>query len=252
MQTFSYSRLKLYETCPQRFFYKYVKGMQEEVTRPLALGKAVHKAIECLLNGFSVDESVANGIIDVNFHEEVSREDILYFLERTPFGNLRGETELHFRTPLFDYENSPEIQGFLDLWDRANNRITDFKTNYKPYHIEDNYQLALYAWAMKKVNNLEGDVKGSLLFLRQRGVSSTTFTEAKMNEAVTWARNLVNEIRFKLELLEFDSTKQNELFPYKPSIQCEHCPFAYKCFRDNPYPVKNTIIGEINYDENND
>ena len=49
MKVFSYSRLKRYSECPQSFLFKYVLEMAEPVGEPLALGKAVHTAIERFL-----------------------------------------------------------------------------------------------------------------------------------------------------------------------------------------------------------
>ena len=55
---YSFSRLSLYETCPYRFYQKYILGKDDVVTKPLALGKAVHKAIELKIDGASEDDKV--------------------------------------------------------------------------------------------------------------------------------------------------------------------------------------------------
>jgi CRISPR/Cas system-associated exonuclease Cas4 (RecB family) len=51
MNIFSFSRLNLYETCPRRFYLKYVEGMEEPPTEAAELGKAVHRYIELVLHG---------------------------------------------------------------------------------------------------------------------------------------------------------------------------------------------------------
>jgi len=58
MNVFSYSRLKQYSDCPQSFFYKYVLEMEEPISEALALGKAVHAALERSLKVKQQDEPV--------------------------------------------------------------------------------------------------------------------------------------------------------------------------------------------------
>lgn len=232
MNTFSFSRLQLYQNCPQRFYYKYVLGKEEPITKPLALGTAVHKAIECIINGMDFENAIKEGLIACDFHEEVTPNEIRELVERTPFEKFKGETELYFRIPLFDYPNSPILQGYIDLVD--GNKIVDFKTNRIAYNVTDNYQVSLYAWALSKLKGFN-QVEGSLFFLRHRNESSFIFDESMMLAAVEWARNLVNEIRFKIEMLEFQPDKWNELFPYRPSSACSNCPFTLECFKTNQY-----------------
>lgn len=235
MNVFSFSRLKLYETCPQRFYYRYVLEREEPVTKPLALGKAVHKAIELILNGTDFEEAIfeeaiKEGWIECDFHPEVEPEEIRQLVENAPFQKLEGVTEYHFRLPLFDSPDSPELQGYIDLWN--GDKIMDFKTNWKPYDVTDNYQVALYAWAIQQLKGYD-QVQGSLYFLRHKQESSFVFTEKETKEAVDWARKLVEEIRFKLDVLEIYPDRANELFPYKPSSACEHCPFVLDCYKNN-------------------
>src|SRR5690554_2038433 len=102
MNTFSFSRLNLYETCPKKFYYRYVLKLPEPQTKPLALGKAVHKAIELLIKGESFEEAIKQGMIECDFHEEVTYEEVQDLVRKAP--KLKGETEKHFCLSLF---NSP-------------------------------------------------------------------------------------------------------------------------------------------------
>lgn len=231
MDKFSFSRLQLYRTCPKRFYYKYVKKLPDDTnSKPLALGKAVHKAIELIINGTDLDEAIKQGYIECDFHDEVSLEEIRELVENAPFQKLRGRTEVYFCIPLFNYEGSPKLQGYIDLVD--GDAVYDFKTNRKMYDVEDNYQVALYAWARAQKEGFN-QVIGRLIFLRFRRESTSIITKDKMNEAVEWARGLVNEIRLKLDVIEFAPDKQNEVFPHQPSSACEHCPFVLDCYEEN-------------------
>lgn len=229
MKEFSYSRLSLYEICNLRFYYKYVLGIDEPDTKPLALGKATHKALESIISkGSVIEEAIKEGFIECGFHEEVTYDEIRQLVENAPLKKLKGETELYFRIPLFDYDDSPVIQGYIDLVD--GNKIIDFKTNWKTYDVMANHQVGLYAWAIHKIKGYS-QVHGSLYFLRFRKESSFVFTEEEMNQAANWARNLVDEIRFKLDVLDIYPDKVNELFPYNPSSFCSHCPFVLDCYK---------------------
>lgn len=231
MKEFSFSRLSLYETCNFRFYYKYVLGIDEPDTKPLALGKAVHKALESIVNrGTDINEAIQEGFIECNFHEEVTYDEIRKLVENAPLKNLKGETEVYFRIPLFDCDDSPILQGYIDILD--GNKIGDYKTNRKAHKITDNYQIGLYAWAIHKIKGYSF-VEGTLYFLRQKKESRFIFTKKEMEEAADWARKLVKEIRFKLEVLDIYPDKLNELFPYNPSHYCYNCPIAMECYKKN-------------------
>lgn len=229
MDKFSFSRLNTYETCPRRFYYRYVLGKEEPDTQPLALGRAVHKAIELVLNGLDLNEAVKEGYIEADFHPEVTLEEITELVQKAPFHEIKGETERYFCIPLFDEENSPMLQGYIDLVD--GDRIYDFKTNWSPYNIHENHQVALYAWALSEIEGHES-VHGSLLFLRFGLKSTDVFNREKMDNAIEWARGLVREILAKLEKLQSVPGKDKELFPYKASSACGHCPFVLDCFKE--------------------
>ncbi|MDY7989849.1 PD-(D/E)XK nuclease family protein [Paenibacillus polymyxa] len=107
---YSFSRLSLYETCPHRFYYKYMLNRSEPVTKPLALGKAVHKAIELRIQGVAVEDAIAAAVIEVDFHPEVTYEEIASLMQRAP--EVSGQTEVHFVLPL---GAGIQLQGYIDL-----------------------------------------------------------------------------------------------------------------------------------------
>lgn len=94
---YSYSRLSLYETCPYRFYQKYILGKDEPVTKPLALGKAVHKAIELKINGVSEHEAIIEAIIESDFHPEVTYEEIASLMQRAQKSVDKRKFILYFR-----------------------------------------------------------------------------------------------------------------------------------------------------------
>ncbi|MFC2947624.1 PD-(D/E)XK nuclease family protein [Virgibacillus sediminis] len=226
---FSFSRLNLYSQCPYRFYNKYVLGKEEPVTKPLALGKAVHQAIDDIINGASHEEAVLNGYAATGFHEELMHQEISDLVERAPVHRNMGRTEVYFKLPLSKSHNAPEIQGYIDLLS-PDGAITDWKTNRSIYGVQDNKQLALYAWATSQKTGIDR-VKGILYFLRFRIEKGRIFSKEEMEKARKWALDTADEINERLNLLEIMPEERGKLFPPRPSRQCSHCPFASQCVK---------------------
>lgn len=228
MNLFSFSRLNLYQTCPYRFYKRYVEGIEEPETYPLALGKGVHKAVEERLNGTDFQTAIGLGMLEANFHPKVTEKEISRLTNNAPIQNLIGsvQTELYFELPLSDEENAPRIRGYIDVV--GNGFIVDWKTNRVPYNIRDNYQLMLYSWALSKLYGWN-EVSATLYFLRFRRDSTSIFTLNDMEQARTWAYNVAKEIQAKVELVKLMPQLRNELFPATPQNFCSHCPIAYEC-----------------------
>lgn len=201
----------------------------EPVTAPLALGKAVHHAIETLIKGSDVQNAIIEGYAACDFHQQVSLKELSMLVKRAPVATNMGETEVYFRLPLFDAPNAPVIQGYIDLVQKG--RLMDWKTNWWAFHVLDNEQTALYAWALSKLQKTDM-VEGSLYFLRYQKESKHFFDIAEMEKARVWAADLAREILGKLELLDFLPERYGDIFPYRPSRSCSHCPFALACHKD--------------------
>lgn len=234
---FSYSRLKLYETCPFRFYLKYVEGREEPVTKPLALGKAVHKAIELIIQGEAKDSAIIQGLAESEFHPEVSVQEVKWLVERAPIREGMGKVETHFKLPLEDSPNSPVLQGFTDLYYYTGSEgvpvIVDWKTNRRPFDALKNHQLPLYAWALMKMKKVSS-VIGYLYFLRFRQRNPdpyALFTEENIEPSRQWAIKLAKEVEDKVFLAEIFPDKRDSLFPPKPSSLCKFCPFVLECYQ---------------------
>lgn len=232
METFSFSRLSLYETCPHRFYKKYVEGYEEPTTYPLALGKGVHRAIEEKLKGLDHRLAIQKGLEEAEYHPEVTKNELSWLTRNAPIHEIYGDIEIYFKLPLSNEPNAPKIQGFIDVV--GGNYIVDWKTNRAMY-VRDNNQVGLYSWAMNQLRGWE-EVYGRLYFLRFRQESNYLYTMEEMEESRLWAYNLAKEIQGKLEVAKAIPELKDELFPATPSRFCSHCPFAMDCFQKfSPY-----------------
>lgn len=224
MQLVSFSRLSLYTQCPWRFYQKYVLGKLEPATKPLALGKAVHKAIELRIQGATEQEAILQGIIEADFHPEVTRDEIESLLDRAPV--LEGQTEVHFELPLAP-QSGVRFQGYIDLLQP--NQFWDWKSNWQPYGANDTKQLVLYAWALMQLQERDM-MKGTLFFLRYRKSVSYLYTKQEAGDARQWAYQLAEEIGMKMEIAGAFPEMSSILFPSTPGSVCKHCLFVKECY----------------------
>lgn len=230
---FSFSRLNTYEKCPYRFFLKYVRLLEEDVTKPLALGKAIHGTIEAFINGSDKEDALLSGYAASEMHPEVTRDELESLLRAAPIFSGMGKTEIHFELPLSDDEEAPRIQGYIDLVEQI--RITDWKSNFRLYAISDSWQLPLYAWAHMKLTGFT-HVWGRLFFLRYpKYMSSPKYSRMIEFSEADAARRRAYELASRIEglLNRWEATGHDELsfFPALPSKECKNCSFAIECYK---------------------
>jgi hypothetical protein len=128
MELFSFSRLKLFATCPRRFALKYVEKQPDPPGPAAILGKTVHKAIELCLNGHWIEDAIATAYMeeaDQTVEKAIVEEMVKAALSYLSFG-AKGVTEQHFIMRLAD---KVKLQGYIDF--RADGQIptlVDWKT----------------------------------------------------------------------------------------------------------------------------
>lgn len=239
--TFSFSRLNLFENCAFAWFLKYVVKIEQEDTLPLMLGKAVHKAIEMKMTGSEDKQALLEGWKEVEYYpfdldeyqKLFSRANVMKGEAESPNVNV----ELHFKLPLDSSEGSPVIQGFIDVYREifSTYSFTDWKSNRVMYEPLDTMQLPLYAWAISVIHNVSS-VTGTLFFLRffKDNVKTMTFTETHMEQARKWALELAEQINSALKRYYVLGEKLENTFPAKPNKGCANCPFANICVINYP------------------
>lgn len=239
-QVFSYSRLKLFEDCPYRWFLKYVERIEQDDVLPLMLGKAVHAAIESKMNGLSDKDALLNGWEEVDYFDFDLHEYERLFqnanVQRGEALNDNVEVERHFTIHL-DGDDSPRLQGYIDVIRTLFGayEIIDWKTNRVIYEPMDNMQLALYAWAISKTHNVT-DVTGTLFFLRfyREKRKSKLFRSEEMESARKWALDIANAVTQGLDDYFNHDKPMGDCFPAKAHSGCATCPFADRCLNENP------------------
>lgn len=235
---YSFSRITLFSECRYAWYLKYIQNIQEPITQPLELGKAVHEAIELLLTGKckSVDEacsvSIQKSKLPLEFTEVkilVNRDEVIKLI-----GKVNPEhVESHFQLRLDpEDEFSPEIQGYRDYIKIPGpvTQIWDWKTNRISYEPEHTNQLALYAWAESEISGVE-EVIGKLIFLRKRSEQRekmALYDKKDMEEARKWALDIAQEIEGCTLALAVGENP-DDLFPASPGTRCRYCGYAAQC-----------------------
>ncbi|MGB9867941.1 MAG: RecB family exonuclease [Bacillota bacterium] len=223
---FSYTKLSLFETCPYRYYLRYVCGIEEPPTEALQVGKAVHGAISRLVGG--------ERDIDYVVQEEIQKQPLLTFEKHfseicemvvnfasvfsTPPGS-QLYSELYLERPIGEHK----LVGYADLVQELPGEvvITDFKTGWKQYAAADTQQLGLYAWMAR--DRFPGKpVRVRLWWLRYR--SGPQFEmEADADGAAAWAKRVIAEI-------EQVSRWRAELgYSRKEGSACAWCGVAASC-----------------------
>lgn len=228
MELFSFSRLKLFATCPRRFAFKYVEKMPDPPGQAAILGKTVHKAIDLCLNGRWFEDAIATaymiegyGTVEKTIVDTMTKAALSYGYE--------GTTEQHFVMELAD---KVKLQGYIDL--RNDNGIVptlvDWKTGFKFYRVLDTWQLPLYASAVMEQIKIK-EVKCVLAFLRFNKTPYALIGQKEASRAKAWAIQTAQEIQRRLELLTV--LEPREAFPAKPSPECGNCPWSLFCLRES-------------------
>lgn len=245
---YSYSRLSLYESCPYRFYQKYVLGKQEPETEPMITGKIVHEAIETMVKNVTpIDLAIDKAMAPWEAHPEgsrVNRQDVFWMTKR---GNQRvadylpdKKLELHLTaSALDDPFVESTVQGYIDIMDSR--KLGDWKTG----RLKANpMQVKLYLWLAHE-NGFQLD-KGFLYDLRfgKNDLEMDNTPEVR-EEARTWAADLISEIDQKLIDMN-DGDSVDSVFPAKCGSACQYCSFVKTCTAfTQQYAAKPKTLAEI-------
>ena len=242
MKVFSYSRLKQYSECPKSFFNKYVLEMEEPVSEALALGKAVHAALERFLQAqgraekVSRDEcvaaAVAEAVVPISV-DEVMRLCLNPAILENTFCYGPAVIEQRFDVPLDD-AGKYALQGTIDYAETGladgSAYLLDWKTNRIKFGA-DSLQLRLYAGALAQLYGAER-VLAKLIFLRYQSnscVEEVVIEAPAMEEARRWALETAQEIDGNIAAYQFFDGDAATLFPARPCAACQYCGYAFQC-----------------------
>jgi ATP-dependent helicase/nuclease subunit A len=233
----SFSSLRLYESCPYRYFAERVVGMKPRASGPapaeggltgLELGSAVHELLERIdltapeaLSGRALAEAVRDR------YPQASDDDLAR-IERLVAGycsselaqRVAGLPHLATELPFVFEERGVLVNGYLDVLSRGEERalVLDYKTNLlegaEPEEVvERDYRLQrlVYALACLRAGYREVEVVYAFLEQPEAVVSRTYRPEAEPA--------LVAELNQAIEAVE-----RGEFRPTPGEYVCSDCP----------------------------
>lgn len=225
METFSFTRLTTYQTCPRRYFYRYVREVPEPPAKPLEFGKGLHTVLSGIILGTGQIDDLVKGVVaasellDAADGDEIKKMAGWFQKRFKPAGPVRSECKL-----TRELEPGVEMIGYADLVEeRFPSCITDFKTQWDRYEPTDTKQLPLYAWMAAP--ELGPEIEARLWFTRyfKDPVRQALIGPEEQERAAEWARGLVHEIMEASDLPGWAG------FPERPGKPCGACGYADRC-----------------------
>ena len=251
MTIYSYSKLKCFEQCPQKFKFQYIDKIRTEFKESveLFLGKRVHETLNKLYR-------------DPWYQKEITLEDLLFFLNNRWTKNWNDSitivkeeyrqkdylkmaekyiTDYYNRYKPFYHERTISLEervlinldgsckyklcSYIDRLTEAENgccTIHDYKTCSRLPSLEDikkDRQLALYAIGVKERYPDTMGIRLILHFLKFDKEIDSTRTDGELEEL---RQNTIQLI---------DTIENTKKFPANPSRLCEWCKFKSICRR---------------------
>lgn len=214
--TWSYSRLKVFETCPYGFFLKYILEEDEDDTFLASYGRFVHEIHEKVYKGVLRRSDAAAYYLE-NFHSSVawpppSAEVLASYYRNgyTYFQNMfipKGEITAVEQKVSFSVHGLP-FRGAIDLITKTKEglAITDHKARrLKPYsgrkkptkadqELDDYFrQLYLYAEAVHQNYGVYPSLLNFNCYRNQVTISKR-FAKKELDQVLSWAANLASQI----------------------------------------------------------
>jgi hypothetical protein len=209
----SYSSIKLYENCPQRYYRQRItKDVVDEGGEASRHGERVHTFLENRLKE------------DAALPQEVAHyEALCTSVERlAKGGELYVEKELVLNDNLLPtgwWEPDAWLRSKLDILVITGNCavVMDWKTGKRN---ADQFQMQMFAAQVFKHYPDVERVKTSLVWLKTMEMDTETYFRGEIN--AVWA-DIMKRIRRIYSSLEHDS------WPARPSGLCRFCPARHDC-----------------------
>ncbi len=250
MAVYSHSRLSTFEQCKLKYKFKYIDKIEVEVEENIEafLGHVIHSTLEWLYNTKIKDNKtptldevivlftetwrnefkpnlviVKNHLTHKDYFEMGIRFLLDYYIKHSPFDDGTIETEKKILFPI-DENAQNFILGFIDRFvhNKKLNRyeIHDYKTgNSMPSkeRFEQDRQLALYSYAIKRMHGFDKEVKLIWHYLAYNQEIQSSRTNDELEDLIK---------RIKLLIKDIEREKE---FPYSKSALCDWCEFKTIC-----------------------
>ncbi len=240
----SYSQIRLYQVCPKKYYYSYVKELRAPITDKIFLGVVFHSAVEYYLKEKIAGKEPGKDEIAERFKKKFdSGRDKKEIKWLSPEGESRkrGLAFIHH----FMREIAPEVKpmmvekelvselpdlgvklkGVIDLVE-TDFSITDFKTTtakWSKTRVKESYlQMQIYRYLFEKSF---GDVVTHLRFRIIYSKKSSNIKDQKVSVRASDldASKMFDIIKYVVENI------RNEVFYKNESYMCGYCEYKDIC-----------------------
>ncbi len=240
----SYSQVRLYQVCPKKYYYTYIKEIKTPINDKIFLGIIFHSIVEYYLKEKISSREPGNDALLSRFKEqfqESQKEREINWTEPTGETRRRGQAFVrHFLKEIAPEINplmvekellgdlpgqDVKLKGIIDLVE-TDFSITDFKTTtakWSKNRVKRSYlQMQIYRYLFEQAF---GDVVSRLNF---RIIYSKTAVNIKSQKVSVKASDLDCSKMFDIIKYVVDNIR-NSVFYKNESYACGYCEFKAIC-----------------------
>ena len=254
----SYSQIRTFLSCPQKYFYQYVAGLEWAATpSAMVLGSAVHRAVATFYRIFkesgeripveAMHEELEEHIAEesaggrISFKPGESRESLVecgngliteFHDAITPQRIVAVEEPFLVKIPGSEYA----LAGVFDLieTDGSVPVLVELKTSAKRWNlrrVRDDLQSTVYTYALREMGYGGGRVRFDILVKNR----SPTLQQLSVTKDAGDIVRMLSVLHGVSDAIEKGAFFRN------PSWQCRDCPFQHAC---NQFPTSPAKGGE--------
>lgn len=245
----SVSRVKLFEQCPQKYYYRYIENLPDPPNKYSALGSLFHKSAELFVQEYMKTNNLRESMVyayqkakDVEeiiklepYLERQDRNDVrdwlkqyVKYLEENPEETKKfylTEKEINFKIKAPKIEIN--ILGYIDRVDKEGEDkliVADYKTGKSEYL--ESFQLIVYAAAIEEL------YKGKQVNYAQYELIKEGFRKQVYDVTAKEKKAALDRIIFNAKRILKLQDGEGQWIS-KPSALCNYCPYKVKCDQEN-------------------
>lgn len=208
IDNFSPNMLKTYESCPKKYYYRYVENISVPISSlPFEKGKKIHALANYYLQGVNISR------IETALSQE--EKDVWQLLLNNPFYKKDYlKSEFPIMTRLDDFWIGGRIDAIVH--DAESYYILDYKTGSTPKNPEFDYQTMIYLLCVNK-------------FLKKYDSLSFVYINLKDKNNYVIEFNDKLKSQYELKIKEACASIKTDVF-YQPNCKsCDRCEYSKIC-----------------------
>ena len=208
IDNFSPNMLKTYETCPKKYYYKYIENINVPLSSlPFEKGKKIHALANYYLQGINISR------IETALTPEET--NIWHLLLNNPFYKKDClKSEFPLMSKLDDFWIGGRIDAIVHDYDKY--YILDYKTGSTPKNAEFDYQTMIYLLSVDK-------------YLKDYNSLSFVYINLKDKNNYVIEFNEKMKSQYELRIREICTSIKTDIF-YQPNCRaCNRCEYSKIC-----------------------